>query len=329
MNFKVILSSFAFLIVIFHFSFFIFHLDKAEASALSLSINPSIIEIRALAPSTATSAITIQNQSDSEVNLKIELRPFKSKFENGELEYLSQSSTEYAESVPIFKNIQILDNGTPIESLILGPGQQKNLILNINILLAGGRADYYFSIVFISDNNSSPASSSSSNELGIASNILLSVGAKEIPQAVINDFSTGIFFEKGPVPFTLKVENKGTHFIKPKGEILIKNMFGQSIGRLDLSGVNILSDSARAIPNTLFLKTKSDLDFRNPKILWKENFLLGFYTATLTLSLSNEGPVFAKSIHFIAFPFQGMILIVIAAIAGVVIRNRLKAHMNK
>jgi len=311
---------------------------SAKAAPLSLSIDPSIIEIYALAPSTATSNLTIQNKSDSEVNLRIELRPFKPKFENGELEYLSQPSTEYAENLPIFKNLQILDNKTPIQSLILGPSQQKNLTLNVNIPQDTNISDYYFSIIFISQTTSSPTSNASLNQLGIATNVLLSVGAKDTPNAVLREFSTRAFFEKGPVSFTLKVENKGTHFIKPKGEILIKNMFGQNIAKLDILRVNILSDSARAIPSVSFMqdlraidesKIKADLDFRNPKILWKESFLLGFYTAKLTLSISDDSPIFTKSIHFFAFPFQGLILIVIIAIAVTIIRNRLKAYMKK
>lgn len=331
---------FIFLIVIFNFSFLIFHLDKAEASALSLSIDPPIIAVNALPPSTATSNLTVQNKSDSELNLKIELRPFKAKGENGELEFLETASTEYANKALFLKNIEILENGVVIKTLTLGPKQEKKLDINITIPEDSSISDYYFSIVFISDNNASPTSNATLNELGIATNVLLSIGAKETPDAVITDFSTGLFFESGPVPFTLRVKNKGSHFIKPKGEILIKNMFGQSIGKLDILRSNILSSSTRALANAAYLqdlrsqealgeKTKSDLNFQNPKVLWKEGFLLGFYTASLALSLSNDGPVFVKQIHFFAFPFQGLIIIVIALIAFIVIRNRIKAYMQK
>ena len=134
-----------------------------------------------------------------------------------------------------------------------------------------------------------------------------------MPDAVLEEFSTGFFYESGPVPFTIRIKNKGTHFIKPKGEILIKNMFGQSIGKLNLVSVNILSNSTRAISNAL----------------WKEDFLLGFYTATLNISLSNDGPTFTKAIHFFSFPFQGLIVIVIVLISTIIIVNRVRTHMKK
>lgn len=305
--------------------------QRANASALSLSLDPSIIEINALPPTVATSALSIQNKGDNPVQLQILLRPFKPKLENGELQYLNSQDSFIA------SNIQILDNGVPVEGIALGPRQQKNLTLNVNIpqdisisarppatssiqsqanqaSVAGevGR-DYYFSIIFLSQNTAGHTSTTSSNLLGIASNVLLSIGAKEMPDGVIEEFSAGLFYESGPVPFTLRIKNKGTHFIKPKGEIFIKNMFGQNIGNLDLVSVNVLSDSIRAIPNAL----------------WKEDFLLGFYTATLNLTLSDEGPGFTKSINFFAFPFQGLIVIVIVLISAIIIVNRVRARMKK
>jgi len=341
---------------IFHFSFFIFHLDKAEASALSLSIDPSIIEINAIPPTTVSSSINIENKGDAQITLQIQVKPFKAKGENGELEYIEDSSQ-------IYKNIQIMDAGVPVESITLGPRQEKNLDLNINIpqdtnisarppatlpnqsntnqaSVAGEVGqDYYFSIVFVSTNSSPIESNYSLNQIGIATNVLLSVGSLETPKAVLEEFSSNIFFEKGPVPFTIRLKNTGAHFIKPKGEIIIKNIFGQSIGKLDLTSVSVLSDSIRAIPNksstdSVLDKNSSDPErtpsaFKHPIALWKESFLLGLYTATLNISLSDEGPAFTRTIHFFAFPFQVLIIIVVMAIAAIVVRNRLKAYMNK
>jgi hypothetical protein len=156
----------------------------------------------------------------------------------------------------------------------------------------------------------------------------------------LEEFSSRTFFDKGPAPFTVRIQNTGIHSIKPKGEITIKNMFGQSVGKLDLSAVNVLSNSIRAIPNgtyaqelraggNLNTKTKSSLDFRRPVALWKENFLLGLYAATLSISMSNEGPTLTKAIHFFAFPIQGFIIIIIISILVIIFRKKIRIHMNK
>lgn len=367
---KINFKTFYLLLVLLTFEFLFLNLDKAQASALSLGIDPPIIVINAIPPTAVTSSLNIQNKSDVQVTLRIQLKLFKTKGENGELEH-SKEAPEF------FKNIQVVDANVPVENITLGPRQQKSLNLNVNIpqdtsasvrppatspnqsqanqtdvagevglarqnntqALAGGR-DYYFSIVFISTNSSSIESNSSINQVGIATNVLLSIGAKEIPKANIEEFSSNIFFERGPVPFTIRVKNTSAHFVKPKGEITIKNMLNQSIGKLDLYGVNILSGSIRAIPNDIYMqelrlkdnlntKGKYPVDFRRPIALWKESFLLGLYSANLNISMSNEGPVFTRTIYFFAFPFQGLIIIVILVIIGIVVRNRLKLYLNR
>lgn len=307
-KFKITISSktFYFLLVLLIFEFLFLNLDKADASALSLGIDPPIIEIKTIPPISIINPLNIQNKGDTQITLQIQIKPFQTKGENGELEYSR-------EALEILKYIQILDANQPVENITLGPKQQKTLNLSINLpKVAGGRADYYFSVIFISTNSPPTKSNSSVNQIGIASNVLLSIGSLETAKAAIEEFSSNLFFEKGPVPFAIRIKNNGAHFIKPKGEITIKNMFGQNIGRLDLPAANVLSGSIRAIPTT-----------------WKESFLLGLYTATLNISMSDEGPAFTKIIHFLAFPFQGLIIIVIIAIAVIIIRNRLKLYMDK
>lgn len=304
---------------------------SADAQALSLGIDPPIITVNAIPPANVTSFINIQNKGDAQVTLQIQLKPFKAKGENGELEYSGEASQ-------VLKYIQILDANVPTESITLGPKQQKSLTLSINIPQDTNISNYYFSVIFISA-GSPVESNSSTNQAGIAANVLLSVGPAETPKATIEEFSSKIFFEKGPVPFTLRVKNTGAHFIKPTGEITIKNMFGQSVGKLDLTSVNILSNSIRAIPNNVYVqelrlkdasdpKTMNSYDFKLPIALWKENFLLGLYTATLNISMSDEGPAFTRTIHFFAFPFEMLIGIIIIIIAIVVFKNRLKLHLH-
>jgi len=291
--------------IILYTLYFIFNTGRAHAQELSLSINPPITVITAIPPTNATSQITIQNNGYSQVTLQIQLKPFKAKGENGELEYSN-------EALPILKNIQILDDDVPVENITLDPKQDKNLSLKIDVPQDTTISDYYFSIIFVSTNSPPEGSNFSINQLGIATNVLLSVGQKEIPKAVLEEFSTKIFTEEGPVPFTVRVKNEGSHLIQPKGEIIIKNMFGQNVGKLYLANVNILTDSIRAIPNE-----------------WKESFLLGLYSATLNISLSDQGPVFTRIIHFFAFPFQLLIIIVIIVIIAIVFRSRIKLYTNK
>jgi len=313
--------------------YLLFNATPVAAQELSLAIDQPIITIKAIPPTIIAIPLSIQNKGDTQVTLQIQLKPFEAKGENGELEYTSKT-------LEIFENTQILDADLPVESITLNPKQQKKLNLNINVLQDTSTSDYYFSVIFTSTDSYPVKSNSSINQVGIAANVLLSVGSLEIPKTALEEFSSNIFLEKGPVPFTIRVKNAGIHFIEPKGEITIKNMFGQFIGKLDLTNVNILSSSIRAIPNDVYMqelrlkanldaKTKNPYDFEHPIALWKENFLLGLYTATLNISMSDEGPIFTKTIRFFAFPFKILIVIIIIAIIVIVVNNRLKLYMNK
>lgn len=300
---------------------YLFIAQTTNATSLSLSIDPPITVINAIPPTNVTSIINIQNKDDSQITLQIQIKPFRAKGENGELEY-SRDSLE------ILKDIRVMDAGAPVKSITLEPKQKKELALNIDVPKNTNISDYYFSILFISTGSSSVESNSSQNQIGIVTNVLLSVGPMENSTAVLEEFSSGIFLEKGPVPFTVRVKNTGTHFIKPTGAITVKNMFGQTVGKLDLLNVNVLSGSIRAIPNDAYAESLST-DLKHPLTLWKESFLLGLYTATLNISLSEEGPIFTRTIYFFAFPFQSLIIIVIIAIMVIVTRSRLKIYMNK
>lgn len=330
-KFKIKLSkkTFYFLLVFLSFEFLFLSLDKADAAALSIGIDPTITTINAIPPTTITSSIKIQNRSDMEISLQMQIKPFKPRGENGELEYQN-------EALSILKYIEILDSDLPFEKLTLGPRQEKELTLNIKLPEDTYRSDYYFSIVFVSVNESSITNNTSLNQVGIATNILLSVGEKELPKGVLEEFSSPLFLNSEPVPFTLRIKNTSIHTIKPTGQIIIKNMFGQSIGKLNLSPVNILSNSIRAIPNDEYIKElvlkKEGVNaykFQKPILLWKERFLLGLYSVTLNVALSDEGPYFNRTIHFLAFPLQGLIIIVLTIATIIIIRKRVKVYLNK
>lgn len=307
--------------------------QTANAASPSLGIDPPLTAINIIPPAIAVSPINIQNKDDSRITLRIQIKPFKANGENGELEYFN-------DSLEIFKNIQILDANTPVETITLEPKQTKKLNLSISIQQDMGISDYYFSIIFISTDIPLTEASSSVNRIGIATNVLLSIGPLETPKAILEEFSSKLLLSKGPVSLVVRIKNLDTHFIKPQGEIIIKNIFGQNVGRLNLTRTNVLSDSIRAIPNDIYMqelrskenpdkKTKNPYDFKHPVALWKENFLLGPYTATLNISMSDKGPIFTKNIYFFAFPLQALAILIAAIIAVTIIIRKLKRYANK
>jgi hypothetical protein len=147
------------------------------------------------------------------------------------------------------------------------------------------------------------------------------VGPFSKPQGKIEEFSTPFFVSKGPIPFTLRVKNSSDHFVTPKGNIVINNMFGQTIGKINLLSVNVLSNTVRRIPDSLQT---------NPtEAIWPEKFLVGPYTATLTLALSDNGPLFTKELVFFAFPLEYLAAIILIICLIIFIAIRVNLHRKK
>jgi hypothetical protein len=192
-------------------------LGKAHAEASSLRLAPSLLKLKAVAPTTLQAPITIENLNDETVELRVELRQFVAKdTQDGQIKYTRGSMPDF------FKNIKLLENNEDKKQLTLGPLQKKNLILQFNLSEEAVPSDYYFSVVFVSSkeaqNPPTAAGLYSFTKInsGIGMNVLLSVEKasdptenKKLEEVVIEEFAALEFIDKGPVFFTVKVQNKG------------------------------------------------------------------------------------------------------------------------
>jgi hypothetical protein len=229
---------------------------------------------------------------------------------------------------------------TFLGELELLPKEEREVSVDIPLGKNEIPGDYYFSVVFTS-RLSNPASAednsqASTAQAGVASHILLSVGPKGSSTGKITEFSTPFFQTEGPVPFTLRLTNTSKNAIAPSGNILITNMFGQTIGKVDLLPVDVLSDTTRIIPDRAQITKEGVVneDLYNkflstgPKALWQEKFLLGFYSAQVTLKLSDDGPILRSSTTFLALPIQFFIGLLLGCILVFTIVKRVKEKLK-
>lgn len=325
-------------ILILYSIFYILYSPSAHADGISLSVSPSLIHIQAIPPTDARTPITLENQGSKSLNIQILLKPFRaSNKEDGEIEYLTEIPDNYKK---ILSKIQVTDDGVATTRFELSPQQKKNLEINITIPKDEPVSDYYFSIIFLASKSAdedgvgsitpqlnnptteSPAGPQSFSAInaGIGINILLSIITQDNPRGIIEEFSSPSLLKSGPVDFTVKIKNTGSQVFAPKGIIFIKNMFGQVIGRIDLDSRNILAGSTRSLTDIPTASSSSNFSSPNSssslqKARWPERFLLGPYTATLNLALSDKGPIYNRSIIFFALPIQ----LIIGAILGIII----------
>lgn len=286
---------------------------EVSASSFSASVYPPTIKINAIPPVSLKSPIIISNLTDQTQTFNISFKLFtQSDQENGQVRYLKSDELNLKDPL-ILQRIKIFDQDQEVSSVEIAPRQKKELSLRIDIPDGETVSDYYFSLLFTSSAPSVQSQQNKSNILtAIATNVLLSIGPKIKPMGEISDFSTPLFKPRGPVKFYLKAANLGNQFILLRGYILITNVFGQTVGRIDLGQVNILAGSSR-----------------NISAVWPETFLLGPYTATLNLTFSDHGPTLTQSTHFIGAPLQVAVVSLIVIGLILFIKRRLKPHLEK
>ncbi len=305
----------------------------AQAQTVSLGINPPILQIQAAPPANIPNPITIDNLSDDTVYLDISAKPFTtSPLLNGQIQFIDSMASQ-GNDPHILDKVSMLDGDTSIDSLTLAPHQSKTLSLVIDIPQDEPPGDYYFTILFGSKAIGSDTSNLSTLTGAVGTNVLLSIGPTDATTGVLEKFEAPFFLEHGPVPFSVLVNNTSKHFTTPQGTIVIKNMFGQAIGKVNLLPVNVLAQSSRYIPSeqpTRYnqpIRQAQDLQ-QYTNALWPETFLLGLYQANLSLKLSDQGPLFTRSIYFFALPWQGMILLAFLILVIITIVLRVKKKLQ-
>lgn len=302
---------------------------QVSAQEQSLSIYPPVIEVQTSPPSSPTVPIIIQNNIEADVNLKIELIPFKTNGINGEVILLPDEANKGF--YPYYRDrIQFLVDDKKTESISLAPLESKQVLLNINLAKGDPPGDFYYSIIFVSGQNGPSGTSVSQLPAGIGTNLLLSVGPKDFSAGAISQFTTSSFKANGPVDFSLKLHNSSKHVINPTGSIIIKNIFGQNVGTVKILPQYILAGSDRFMLDTNQSSPAAKLTYEDPnstpKVTWEEKFLLGFYRAEATILLEENGRSVTSSTYFFAFPLYLFfpLVIVIFVVLSIYLRVKKK-----
>jgi len=118
-----------------------------------------------------------------------------------------------------------------------------------------------------------------------------------------------------PEDFTVDFKNSGNTYLKPVGEIKIKNIFGSSIAAFDVNDKEriILPEDAQSLNIS--------------KKFEKPPFALGLYKAELALSWGETQNNIQKSIYLFVFPWKIVILaIIILVILYLLITKGIKKY---
>lgn len=316
--------------------------QSALAEGTSLKLSPANIRIQAQPPAEIIAPFMIENPSEEAISLQIGYKLLDSQnSENGQVHFLAPGQSTASQDQEFFDQVQVIDTDNfSHDTIELGPRQKKELKLKITLPSNQPTTDYYFSLVFLENITQADQTSTNSDETqqssaitlqsGIGTNVFLAVGPKEGPSANVDTFATPSLKLEGPVRFLLQVANNGRHFIAPSGTITIKNVFGKTVGTVPVEKSVILAGTSRTHTSTTSLTTANDAQLLSGStLIWPEKFLLGFYTATLDLSLSDEGPVVSRTINFTVFPLSVIFGSILFVGIGIIVFLRIKKKLQE
>lgn len=314
--------------------FILVNAEPAHAQQFSIGTYPPVIQASTLPPTVIKPKITLSNKTESELNLSVQLRPFRPTGKgDGSTTYpTSKSLPEYL----IFPKIKFFEGEIEINNILLGPNETKDITMQIDIDRDTPLSDYYFTVIFITDNTGLDQSENIQIPAGIGTNVILSVGQNTSKDIKIELFSSPKFISSSPVPFTLLVKNQGENLVTPAGNVEIMNMFGQTVEKIPILPEYVLSKSSRFLVEENFASRSAGvnefvdkLDNKNV-LLFNKSGLFGKYEAKVNgIIFEESGVTFSSSLVFYVIPIPYIAAIALSLTIIIVILLRLRQKKKK
>ncbi len=122
------------------------------------------------------------------------------------------------------------------------------------------------------------------------------------------------FFETPPIDFVTRIKNDGNIHVKPTGQVAVTDMFGNLVTTVPVnaSESNVLPNSIRRFDDT-----------------YNSNWMIGMYTANLTLSYGTHGKAITNTITFWVIPYKLLLVCLLVLATLVFIASRLIKVYNR
>ena len=261
---------FSFLILIAAFTVIV------PTSVLAVTVGPAKIEYRTDPGAIINDTLILINEGGT----KQTFWPAFEKFTevNGEKKFLLGEPTELANWIKIPK------------SVTLEPKEQKNIPFTIEIPKNAPPGGHFAVIWWGTAPPEGPKQMSIVTRAGIL--VYLRVSGEVNESAELLKFAPEggkFFWGKMPENFIVLFKNSGNTYLKPQGEINVKNIFGSKRVTLAVNNVNII------------LLPEGEKNLQIAKKFDKPPFALGFYKAELTLRWGEKPESIQKNAWFFVF----------------------------
>ena len=204
----------------------------AQSDSLKMTLTPPLIKNNMIPGETWVSTIKLVNNNKEKLTLYTEIQDFRSSPEGGvELIPIEESEGDGNQSGFLRQWMQIKKGPFVVE-----PFASIEIPFEIKVPEVAEPGGHYAAILVGTKPSGKVEGSGLSISSMISSLVLISIAGDVVEEGRIREFSTDKTYYKNPeINFKLRFENTGNVHLQPRGNITIKDMFGNEKGIIDIN----------------------------------------------------------------------------------------------
>lgn len=273
---------------------------RAEDPGRGFTITPPVFELKANPGDKISESISLYNNSSEDIIIATSIENLKPTGDKGQVSVVDEKE----EALPSLKDWVVLDAG----AINLAKGETKNVKFELNIPMNAEPGGHFATVLFTTTNNQPDPGTGSLLSQKIGSMIFLTVSGKAQEKASVVSFNAlkRILWKNQVVDFMLKIRNSGNVYVRPRGFLIINDMFGRKVAEVEVDGKNVLPTAIREIP-----------------LQYDAQHLFGPYTATLSLVYGSTNQNINVTTGFWVIPIVPTIAVLLIIIILILMRKRL------
>ena len=257
-----------------------------------LQISPAVKELQAYPGQSATMKITLKNVANQELIARPEVDDFGASGETGQPKIFPAGEDSGRFSLRTWVQ--------SIGDIRIGPNQVKDINITIHVP-ANAEPGGHYGVIRFTALPPSLQGTGVALSASIGTLVLMKVPGNVTESLKYAEFFTAnskgnkaSLFQSAPVGFVERIQNTGTVHERPKGHLIIKNMFGKQVADIAVNstGGAVLPDSVRRYDES-----------------FNKKGLLGRYTATANLVYSNGKVLESNVVAFWVVPVVPVLVI--------------------
>lgn len=283
----------------------------SSAAAQGIELSPALVELNAAHGKTYTITIKVTNVTASDLTYNTSVDDFNAANETGSPHIITDSN------LPTSASMKTWVAAIPQFSL---KSRQSTVITGHISIPANAEPGGHYGVLRFSGR--APELKDTGVGLSASAGVLLLVrvdGAINEKASLASFFNAqngkqSFFFETPPVSFVTRIKNEGNIHVKPSGSVELRDMFG---GLVKIMPVN--EEKSNVLPDSI----------RRFETQYSGDWMIGRYTANLTLGYGTTGQAITSSISFWVIPYKVILAILLVLATIVFILSRMIKVYNR